>query len=120
MCDPGAGTHDLNVARFGAAFVAEVVFVGNRAFTNVSDDFHVPVGVFREAGAGGDHVIVPHSQVAPVHTFWVVVLGERKVMMSIQPAVVGAAQGVERSEFEHDRLLKWVFDGEHHPSGTDR
>jgi hypothetical protein len=33
------------------------------------------------------------------------VLGERKVVMSIQPAVVGAAQGVERSEFEHDRLL---------------
>ncbi|WP_178129190.1 hypothetical protein [Pseudomonas sp. ANT_J12] len=26
--------------------------------------------------------------------------------MGIQPAMVGAAQGVERSEFKHDRLLK--------------
>jgi hypothetical protein len=34
------------------------------------------------------------------------VLGERKVVMRIQPAMVRAAQGVERSEFEHDRLLK--------------
>jgi hypothetical protein len=35
-----------------------------------------------------------------------VVLGERKVVMRIQPAMMGAAQGVERSEFKHDRLLK--------------
>jgi hypothetical protein len=34
------------------------------------------------------------------------VLGERKVVMSIQPAMMGTAQGVEGSEFEHDRLLK--------------
>jgi hypothetical protein len=34
------------------------------------------------------------------------VLGERKVVMGIQPAVVSAAQGFERSEFKHDRLLK--------------
>jgi hypothetical protein len=31
-----------------------------------------------------------------------VVLGERKVVMGIQPTVIGAAQGVERSEFKHD------------------
>jgi hypothetical protein len=34
------------------------------------------------------------------------VLGERKVMMGIQPAVMGAAQGAEGSEFEHGHLLK--------------
>jgi hypothetical protein len=34
------------------------------------------------------------------------VFGERKMVMGIQPAVVSAAQRVERSEFKHDRLLK--------------
>jgi hypothetical protein len=54
--------------------------------------------------------------------------------MGIQPAMVRAAQGVERSEFKHDRLLKKVrhgaerlshkrepvVDGQYHPSGTHR
>ncbi|MNM97374.1 hypothetical protein D3C81_1098780 [compost metagenome] len=59
-----------------------------------------------KASAGCDHVIVPHPQVAPAHALRVVVLGERKVVMGIQPAVMGAAQRAEGSEFKHDRLLK--------------
>jgi hypothetical protein len=29
------------------------------------------------------------------------------MVMSVEPAVVGATQGIERSEFKHDRLL-WM------------
>src|SRR6202040_526846 len=32
MADTGTGAHHLNVARFGAALVAEIVLMGNRAF----------------------------------------------------------------------------------------
>ena len=93
MGDPGTGAHDLNVARFGSTFVAQVILVGDCTFTYIGDDFHVPVGVLREARTGGNHVIVPYTQVAPVHAAWIVVLGERKVVVGIQPAMVGAAQG---------------------------
>ncbi|MOA25667.1 hypothetical protein D3C78_1464070 [compost metagenome] len=106
MGDPGTGAHDLDVARFGPALVAQVVLVGNGAFTDIGDDFHVPVRVLREAGAGSDHVVIPDPQVAPVHALWIVVFGERKMVMRIQPAVVSTAKGFERSEFKHDRLQK--------------
>jgi hypothetical protein len=42
-----------------------------------------------------------------VHALGVVVLGEGKVVVSVQPTVIGAAQGIERSKFKHDRLL-WM------------
>ena len=71
--------------------------MGNCAFTNVSDDFHVAVRVFRETGTGFDHIVVPDPQLAPVHAFWIVIVSEREVVMCVQPAVVGAAQCVERS-----------------------
>jgi hypothetical protein len=40
-----------------------------------------------------------------VHALGVVVFGKGKVVMSVKPAMVGAAQGGERSKFKHDRLL---------------
>lgn len=100
--NPGTGAHDLYVACFGTALVTQVVFVADSPFTNVGDDFHIAVRMFRETGARGDHVVVPYPQVAPVHSLRVVVFGERKVVMGVQPAVVSCAQCVERSEFKHD------------------
>ncbi|MCY1361285.1 hypothetical protein D9M69_479460 [compost metagenome] len=104
--NPGAGAHDLDVTRFGTTLVAKVVLVGNGAFADIGDDFHVAVRVLRETGAGSDHVVIPDPQVAPVHTLGIVVFGERKMMVGIQPAVVSTAERVERSEFKHDRLQK--------------
>ena len=104
--NPGAGAHDLYVTGFSAALVAKVVLVGNGPFTDIGDDFHVAMRVLWETGAWGDYVVVPDPQVAPVHAFGVMVLGERKMVMGIQPAVVSATERVERSEFKHDRLLK--------------
>jgi len=43
-----------------------------------------------------------------VHTLGVVVFSKGKVVVSVQPTVIGAAQGVERSKFKHDRLLLMV------------
>jgi hypothetical protein len=40
-----------------------------------------------------------------VHALGVVVLGKREVVMGVKPAMMGAAQGIERSQFKHDRLL---------------
>ena len=102
MRNASAGTHDLHIACFSAAFVAQVIFMSDGAVSHIGDDFHVTVRMFWETGAGSDDVVVPHAQIAPVHALRVVVLGERKVMMRVQPAVIRAAQCVERSEFKHD------------------
>ena len=47
--------------------VAQVVLVRDRAFADVGDDLHVRVRVRREAGLGGDGVVVPDPQRAPAH-----------------------------------------------------
>jgi hypothetical protein len=52
VADAGARAHHLDVARLGAALVAQVVLVGDRAFADIGDDLHVGVRVRREAGAG--------------------------------------------------------------------
>ena len=57
-----AGAHHLHVARFGAALVAEAVLMGDRAFANIGDDFHVGVGMGGKAGVRRDLVVVPHPQ----------------------------------------------------------
>ena len=104
MDDAGTGAHHLHVAGLGAALVAQAVLVGDRAFADIGDDLHVTVRVRREAAAGGDLVIVPDPQAAPVLALRVIVVGEGKMMTRVQPAVVGMAQTVEGTTFDHDRI----------------
>lgn len=104
MDDAGTGAHHLHVAGLGAALVAQAVLVGDRAFADIGNDLHVAVRVRREAAAGGDLVIVPDPQAAPVLALRVIVVGEGKMMTRVQPAVVGMAQTVEGTTFDHDRI----------------
>lgn len=78
MDDAGTGAHHLHVAGLGAALVAQAVLVGDRAFADIGNDLHVAVRVRREAAAGGDLVIVPDPQAAPVLALRVIVVGEGK------------------------------------------
>ena len=104
MGDTGAGTHHLNIASLGTAFVAQVVLVADSAFAHIGDDFHVAVRVWREATASGNQVIVPDPQVAPVHPLRVVVLGKGEVMVGVEPAMVGVAKALEGAQLQHDGL----------------
>jgi hypothetical protein len=105
MGDSSACAHNLHVTGFSPALIAQVVGVTDGAFAHIGDDFHVTVRMLWKARTWRDNVVVPHAKVAPVHALGVVVFGEREVVMGIKPAMVGAAQGVERSKFKHDRLL---------------
>ena len=86
---------------FGAAGVSQAVLVADRAFAHVGDDLHVRVRVRREAGLRRDGVVVPHAQRAPAHAIRVVVAGEGEMVFGVEPAVVGSAQAVEGSAFNH-------------------
>src|SRR5690606_34759891 len=103
--DAGTGAHHLHVTGFGTALVAQAVLVGDRAFTHIGDDLHVAVRVRREPAAGGDQVVVPYPQRAPVHAARIVVFGKGEVMVGIQPAMVGVAKGVEGAQLQHARVL---------------
>src|SRR5690606_11836284 len=101
MDDTRAGAHDLDVAGLGPALVALAVPVADRAPAHVGDDLHVGMRMRREAGAGLDRVVVPDAQRAPAHPVGIVVVGEGEVMPRVEPAVVGAAEALEGSAFDH-------------------
>ncbi|MGY4598747.1 hypothetical protein ACVWXL_006493 [Bradyrhizobium sp. GM22.5] len=103
VADAAAGAHHLHVARFGAAFVAEAVLMGDRALAHIGDDFHVGVGMGGKAGVRRDLVVVPDPQGAVTHVVGVVMACEGEMMLGIEPAVIGAAELCEGSEFDHLR-----------------
>src|SRR5690606_40735141 len=80
----------------GVQTCALPILVGDSPFAHVGDDFHVVVGMRRKTAVRRDGVIVPDPQATPVHTLRIVVFGEGKVVLGIQPAVIGGAEA--RSE----------------------
>ena len=88
--------------------------MGDRAFADVGDDLHVGMGMGGKAGVGRDLVVVPHPQRAMAHIAGIIMAAEREVMLGLQPAVVGAAEFVEGSEFDHGIFLwlnfRWHLD----------
>ena len=56
VCDPGAGRHDLHLARMDDMLVAHAVAVAQCAGMRDGDDLHVVVWMRAEAGARLDHV----------------------------------------------------------------
>jgi hypothetical protein len=55
--DTCASRRHLNITGLGAADVAHRILVGDRPVPDVGDDFHVGMGMLREAGLGGDLVV---------------------------------------------------------------
>src|SRR5208282_5942385 len=101
MTDAGSGTHHLHVAGYGAALVAEAVLMGDRTLADIGDDLHVGVRVRWKPGVGRDRVVIPHSQRAPAHALGVMVVGEREMVLGVEPTVVRTAQAFEGSAFDH-------------------
>jgi hypothetical protein len=102
--DPGAGAHHLHVAGFGPALVAEAVLVGDRALPDIGDDLHIGMRMRRKAGSGCNLVVVPYPQSSPPHALRVEVIGEREMVLGLEPVVPGAAQTFKRSAFDHVNL----------------
>ena len=102
MADAAAGAHHLHVTRLGAALVAEAVLMGDRALPHIGDDLHIFMRVRRKPGLRRDLVVVPDAQRAPPHALGVAVIGKREMMAGLQPAMVAAAEAVERPAFDHD------------------
>src|SRR6516162_47863 len=99
--NPGPGAHDLHIARFGTALVAEAVLVGNCALPHISDDFHIGMRVRRKPRAGSDLVVIPNPQGSPSHALRVEVIGKREMMLGVEPVVMGPTQFLKGSALDH-------------------
>jgi len=97
-----AGAHALHISGRDALDVAHAVLVGQIAREHVADDLHVTVAVRAKTGTRGDAVFVDHAQVAPTHVLRVKVLGERKAVKALEPAMVGQAPVFGFAEGQHD------------------
>jgi len=77
--------------------------VSERALQNISDDFHIAVRMGAEAVAGLDVILVNNAQAAELRVFGVVVIGKRKGISGVQPAVVGLAALFSRTQGNQGR-----------------
>jgi hypothetical protein len=75
--------------------------MGDGACSDIGDDFHVAVRVRGEAGLGRDQVIIPDAETTPAHALRIGVLREGEMVVGVKPAMVGAAEGFKRPDFDH-------------------
>ena len=81
----------LHVARFHHGHVPHAVFVSERAADNVTNDFHIAMRVHIETSASPHAVLVNHPQTAKTYLLRVVVVRERKRVVTVKPTVIGVA-----------------------------
>ena len=108
VANTAARAHSLHVAGQDRRSVAHVVAVRERALEHVGDDLHVAVPVRAEAGTRRDPVFVDDAQVAEAHVRRVVVVGERKTVKALEPAMIGVAAFRRFAQGQHGRS-PWVI-----------
>ena len=78
-----------------------------RAADDVTDDFKVAMRMRAETLAALHAVFVDHPQAAKADVLRVVIVGEGKRVMTVQPAVIGMASFVGSANFNHRQLRFW-------------
>src|ERR1019366_5523884 len=95
------GRHMLHIAALQYCAMPHVVLVLQLPFDHVGDDLHVPVGMRPETAAARNAIVVDHAQGTEAHVAGIVVVGKRETKTGVEPAVVGVAAFVSRSEDDH-------------------
>ena len=89
--DTRACAHALHVTRANHRAVAQTVLVSQRTIEHVADDLHVTMAMRAEPGAGHDSVLVDDAQRAEAHMRRIPILGKRKTVPGIEPAMLRMA-----------------------------
>src|SRR5262249_26264727 len=85
--------------------VAHRVFMGELTRQHVADDLHIPVSVRAKSGACLYAVFVDHAQGSEFDVFRIEIVGKRKGVEGLEPAVVGIAPLLTASDLFHGDLL---------------
>jgi hypothetical protein len=67
--------------------------MGDRAFANKGDDFHIAMRMGGETAFWRNLVIIPDTDIAPAHALRIMILCETEMMPGIEPAMICMAQG---------------------------
>lgn len=89
--DAGARGHALDLAGTDDGTVAHTVFVLELAAQNKCHNFHIAMAVRRKSRAGCDKVLIDDAQRTEMSVGRVLVVAERKRVVSFEPAVVEIA-----------------------------
>ena len=101
--DPGTRRHDLNVARFGAPLIAQIVAIGDRAAQDIGNDLYIAVRMGIEAHPGRDPVVVPHAQRPHAHAVRIVIIRKAKMISRVEPIVLEPTQRLEGDDIDRHR-----------------
>src|SRR5688572_1317437 len=93
--------HALHTARTNNGTVAHIVHVRQCSLQHITDDLHITVTMSAETASGLDSIIVNDAQRTKPGMFGVVVIGKRKAVPGIQPAVIGMAAFLGSTYFHH-------------------
>ena len=95
-----AGAHELDLAGLEHTAISEAVFVLQLAFQNIAEDFHVSMRMRPETLTPSDPVVVDHTQRAKAHVRRIVIIGEGKGVVGIQPTVVSVVSFIRPPDFQ--------------------
>ena len=104
MAQAGARAHALDFAGADEAVMAHVVLVFERAVDHVGDDFHLPVGMQREAAAWANGVVVKDAQRPELHVIRVMIVVEGEMPVSVKPIRFSVIAVFGANGVNHDRL----------------
>src|SRR5690242_18661749 len=80
-------THSLDVARTDDRTGSHAVFMLERTFDHIGDNLHVLVPMLSKALTWFYVIFIDDQQIAKTGEFWVVIVGERKSMIALEPTV---------------------------------
>src|SRR5271154_6541708 len=91
MNNAAAGAHALDFTRLDDAAAAAGIPVCDGAVDDVSDDFHVAMGMGRKTRAALDPILIDHPQRTEAFEFGIVKFAEGKTVPGVQPVDLGVA-----------------------------
>jgi hypothetical protein len=76
--------------------------MGECALEYVGNDLHVTVPVRAKAHTGLHDVFIDHAQAGKTHVLRIVIIGKRKAMPALKPAVMGVSAFAGFSDGDHE------------------
>ncbi len=88
VANAGPGAHNLEFTGRNLFFIAHTVLVFYGAFQYIGQNFHVFMRMRAETLACVDHIVVNHTQRREPHKVRIVIIGKRKGMPGVKPAMI--------------------------------
>src|SRR2546421_611826 len=105
VSDARPSAHPLNVPGADDGARPETVFVRERSLEDIGDDLHVSMRVSAEALARLNAILVDHAKRAKAHEARLVVIGEGKRVVALEPTVLGVSPLLGSAHSNHDAIL---------------